>query len=203
MTIGIYIWENNINKKKYVGQSVNIERRKRNYIRCDKSINPYIRNAIKKHGIEKFTCTVIECDKSELNRLEQQYISDLKLTDRKYGYNIHPGGSKGPMSEETKKRLSKAMMGNIPWNLGKHWDEETREKISKNQLGKVVRQETKDKISKANIGRKFSEEHKKRISEALKGIKRPCGKDHMYFGKHRSEETRRKISETLKKRANE
>ena len=48
---------------------------------------------------------------------------------------------------------------------------------------------TKKKISESGIGITFSEEHKKKISEALSGEKSPN------FGKHLSEETKRKMSE--------
>ena len=43
-----------------------------------------------------------------------------------------------------------------------------------------------------NFGKHFSEEHKKKISNALKGEK------HYLYGKHHSEETKKKISDALK-----
>src|ERR1700728_2126223 len=56
----------------------------------------------------------------------------------------------------------------------------------------------------------LSAEHRKKISDAHKGMKKPwaknlphpSGKDHYRYGKHCSDETRRKISETKKKNPN-
>ena len=55
--------------------------------------------------------------------------------------------------------------------------------------------ETKRKISESRIGITFSEEHKKKISESLSGEKSPN------FGKHLSEETKRKMSENRPSKA--
>ena len=53
-------------------------------------------------------------------------------------------------------------------------------------------EEHNTKISKSRKGIKFSEEHKRRISEAQKGDK------NYWYGKHRSEETRIKMSTSNK-----
>ena len=80
-------------------------------------------------------------------------------------------------------------------------------------------QETLDRISKALKGRKTgprSEEIKRKISLSNKGKKpsalsiektieknkKRCGNKHFFFGKHRSEEDRNKIRNTLKGRIN-
>lgn len=72
--------------------------------------------------------------------------------------------------------------------------EETKKKITKSMLGKHHSKETKRKISKAHKGKSFSGEHKRNLSKAHKGIKNPGA------GKHKpSEETKRKMSETHKR----
>lgn len=50
-------------------------------------------------------------------------------------------------------------------------------------------EKTRKKLSESRIGITFSEEHKKKISEALSGEKHPM------FGKHHSEESKKKIRE--------
>ena len=60
-------------------------------------------------------------------------------------------------SEETKRKLSKASMGN------------------KKMLGKKHSEETKKKLVECNTGRKHSEESKRKISEATKGISKNVG----------------------------
>jgi len=67
--------------------------------------------------------------------------------------------------------------------------------------------------NKTNLGKKFTQEHKDRIGKANKGNKRPdvslymgdvnrkrIGEKNHFFGKHHSEETKRKISEKNKGR---
>ncbi len=80
----------------------------------------------------------------------------------------HVGKSRGSLSTETKEKLSKA-------NLGKQVSQNTREKIRAANIGKVLSDETKEKIRKAklgntnNLGKKrgpLSEETKRKISEA-------------------------------------
>jgi len=71
-------------------------------------------------------------------------------------------------SEETRKRMRESHLGN------KH-SEETKRKIGKGNMNKILSKETKEKMSKARLGK----------SSWNKGIPHP-------------EETRRKISKTLK-----
>ena len=55
MTAGIYCIENLINRKKYIGQGLNVEKRmSRNHLRC-----LVLSNAIKKYGKENFKKYVI------------------------------------------------------------------------------------------------------------------------------------------------
>ena len=60
------------------------------------------------------------------------------------------------VSEETKRKISKAMKGQEPWNKGK--------------MG-VYSKATKRKMSESQKGKKFSEEHRRKMSEAQKGCK--------------------------------
>ena len=75
-----------------------------------------------------------------------------KISLKKYLYNPakgKPSPKKGiPMSEESKKKMSEARLGKIPWNkglkgvqtgywVGKIRSEETRKKISENRKGKL------------------------------------------------------------------
>lgn len=74
MKIGIYKIENLINHKKYIGQSVHIERRFQEH--CQPSTNSLISKAIKEFGKENFSFEIIEeCKVEELNQKERYYIN--------------------------------------------------------------------------------------------------------------------------------
>ena len=122
------------------------------------------------------------------------------------------------LTKETDERIRKvaeARKGQIPWNKGKHFSEETREKMRLAKLGKSHSKNHNRKIAEANRGKKrsaefchrqsermqgkaliprgshLSLEHRLHISEANKGRKIWCE------GMQRSEETKRKIAEAL------
>lgn len=99
-----------------------------------------------------------------------QYAAAKKL------FLEHQKKPKGPLSEETKKKISQANKGKPNKNKGLQLDHpvviftaEVKEKLSKSKLGKKrneFSQEWKDNMSAAKKGKKFSEEHKRKISEA-------------------------------------
>ena len=103
------------------------------------------------------------------------------------------------VKEVTRKRLSEALKGNTNF-LGKTHTNETKRKIAEavtgnqNCLGQTRSMETREKMSASQKGRILSEEHKEKLSEAKKGEK------NNRFGTKHSEETKRKMSESAKKR---
>jgi len=68
-----------------------------------------------------------------------------------------------PRSDETKEKISKA-------NKGKITSDAAKEKISKANKGKIRSDSVKEKISKANKGKIISEEAKIKISIAIKKL---------------------------------
>lgn len=84
--IGIYKIENLINHKKYVGQSIHIERRWMEH--CLPSSDSLIAKAIHKYGKDNFSFDVLEeCCIDQLNEREKYYI-DFYNTIVPNGYNI-------------------------------------------------------------------------------------------------------------------
>ena len=97
--IGIYLIQNNINNKIYVGQSIHIETRVKEHFwkaKCvkDVSFNSALHSAIRKYGEENFSWRVLEeCDISELDEKECYYIKQYNSLSPN-GYNISQGGQK-------------------------------------------------------------------------------------------------------------
>lgn len=141
------------NDKKYIGITCNTlpERWKngKGYY------SQYFGNAIKKYGWKNIQHISIcaGLTQEEAQWLEKELIKIWKTTDKKYGYNISEGGY-------------------------------------------VVSQQTKDKISKGNKGRIHSEESRKHMSDAHIGIM--AGENHPMYGKKHSEESKHKMSESHK-----
>lgn len=117
----IYKFTNKINGKGYIGQTNNIENRKRNH-KSD-SFNPrsnsygsYFHNAIRKYGWENFDFEILEeigeeFDISYVNERENYFIDkyDTQVKSGK-GYNITSGGLncvKPKLSFEEQVKLSK------------------------------------------------------------------------------------------------
>lgn len=96
--IGIYKITNKVNRKCYIGQSINIKQRWKNHKKDAfwKGGPDYeypLYRAIRKHGIESFSFEIIEeCDVGQLNEKEIYYIAFYQSNKREFGYNQNKGG---------------------------------------------------------------------------------------------------------------
>lgn len=174
-TYTIYEHVNKTNGKKYIGQTSEEDVNKRWKNGRGYFSSTYFYNAIQKYGWDGFEHRIIARGLSleEANEMESKLIEEYKTTDKNFGYNITSGGRNAPMSEETKKKLSKSKMGHKV-------SSETRKKISENhadmsgknnpRYGVHVSDETRAKISANNKswmrkGVKRSEETKRKMRE--------------------------------------
>ena len=111
---GIYCIENIVNKKKYIGSSINVyKRRNRHFseLKMLKHKNSKLQNSYNKHGKDKFIFYVLELveDKNELIFKEQFYIDSMKP---EYNINLIANSSLGVIrSEETKEKIRQANLG--------------------------------------------------------------------------------------------
>lgn len=184
----IYVIENQVNHKKYVGQSIDPIKRWRIHKNDDvKNPNLIIGKAFLKYGIENFTMTIIEeCEDCNMSEREIYWIKELNTfikDPNSHGYNMTRGGE--------------AMFGDSNPFYGKTHTEETKQKLSEKAkkrtgeknafFGKHHSEETKKKISEANKGRKHTEEERKIMSE------KQMGEKNHFYGKHHTEETKEKI----------
>jgi len=134
----IYKVKNNITGKYYIGQTIkNIERRKNEHIVDAKSGRGYrLHSSIRKYGIDVFSWEIlcICCSLDDLITYEDFYIHYYN-SQIPYGYNIS-GAKSGTYTrtDEIKKKMSKAKIGNISPMFGKSHTEETRKKISDNHI---------------------------------------------------------------------
>jgi len=194
MKVGIYAITNTIDGKKYVGKSINLEKRKKNHfwmLESDKHVNKHLQRAFTKYGKNCFAFEIIElCDKNELDIREIYYIKELNAMSN--GYNKTAGGE-GALGRtctlDMKMKISKS-------NSGKKATDEVKEKMSKASklvwkenpnLQKCLKnltsagwnkgmkmklsEDQRKKISEANKGKIISGEHKKILHDLYKGEK--------------------------------
>lgn len=223
----IYITTNMVNGMKYLGQkSFDDNYKWPNYLGSGK----VFKNALKKYGKENFSRNIVcFCDSlEELNQTEYELSVFLDVVESPGWYNLCYGGgvpsgyvitdeTRSKMSEAQKARwtdelrqeLSEKMSGDGNPFYGKHHSEEVRLKLSEQHIGMKVSDEVKKKISEANkerykdenerakCGRPHTDKWKQEQSERMKG------ENHPMYGRHHSEETKRKISEAHKNLSDE
>lgn len=98
--------------REYIGQTANITKRIHNYKykRCKTQYSLY--NSILKYGWENHTIKVMtECPDEYADDAEIGYISYYNTYHTKGGMNLTRGGLRPKMTQETKDKLSKAIMG--------------------------------------------------------------------------------------------
>jgi group I intron endonuclease len=112
--IGIYIIKNKDNGKVYVGQSKDLSHRKACHfydLRENRHKNIELQKAYNDNPNALEFKIVCSCEEEDLDYMEKFYIKKYKSNIE--GYNKTDGGFKGAkMSESTKKKMSKAQMGN-------------------------------------------------------------------------------------------
>lgn len=111
--------------RNYIGQTHYPDRRWNEHKRDAKNGRtscPHLHNAIRKYGMARFEFLIVDiaANQEELDSLECFYKT--LLGDY---YGIKEGGFGGKHSDETKKKISKSLIGNhngvgsTPWNKGK------------------------------------------------------------------------------------
>lgn len=209
---GVYIIENIINGKWYIGSSLKLNTRYQlhmNSLKRKVHHNWKLQRDFNKYGEDTFIYKILLFLDGEIIRTIEREMIEYFETYKDSGYNINRDtlsrfGSK--QSEITKKKISDSLKKFKKEHghnkTGSRHSKETRGKMSKAQierfknpeelekLKREVSLETRKKLSEKARGRKMSEEQKKLISRILTGKKRgPL-----------SEEHKKKISDTFKRK---
>lgn len=178
MKSGIYTIENILNKKKYIGSAINIDKRwyqHRYTLNNGTHDNSHLQRAWNKYGKSSFQFKIIEITSpSELIVREQYYIGFYDSL--KSGYNLAPnaGNTLGfKFTDESKFKMSQKKKGKPSTRKNYKHSEETKRKIGASnrisQKGRFHSEETKKKMSEWHKNKTLSEETKKKLSEWRKG----------------------------------
>lgn len=192
----IYKWTCNVNGKSYIGQTINEKEREKNFLKASEeytSENSKIDNARKKYGLSEGTWS-----KSVLKRLwckegkEKELVDRLNYWERYFikeydtfnnGYNSTDGGdSDFNISNEAREKCIVAgrIGGSISremWNKMSTKEKERQRKISSEaNIGRYNGHSIERQIlsSSSKTGISRSEETKKKIKETLLSKKDKC-----------------------------
>jgi group I intron endonuclease len=176
----IYCITNEINNKKYVGLTrKTLDERWKSHLNTLKKKKKYaIHHAMSKYGVENFTIELLESGVEK----DREYFWIKELKTRQHGYNMTVGGDGThglKFDADSKRILSELAIENHKYKkigmYGKTHTEETKRKMSESQksLGRTG-------INNPLYG-------KKRSSDAIQKMRKP-----------KSEQMKRKLSQTLK-----
>jgi group I intron endonuclease len=194
---GIYQIRNQVNGKKYIGQTIDLTNREEKWSNQlknkDGRYNQHLEYSFAKYGSDNFDFSVLvdNCKESELDNLEIANILLHDTTDPDYGYNKTEGGEGGRPTNETRKKMSETKIRKIASGEIIIWDKGIkRPEMSIRQTGEGNPMFRKEPWNK---GKKCPE-----TSKRLKGKKRPeIAGDNFYMNKMTPEE----LEEHLKKRS--
>lgn len=127
----VYQHKNKVNGKNYFGITKQEVEKRWGHEGINYKTSPYFYAAIQKYGWDNFEHIILftNLTKDEACEKEQELIQRFNTMNRQFGYNSTSGGEAFVMNEETKQKISQAMMGNKN-GLGHACSEEKKRKIS-------------------------------------------------------------------------
>lgn len=168
----VYLLQNKLNNKCYIGQTTwSLKSRLGQHRRDAKKRNNKINRAIYKYGWDTFENFILDVayNQIELDELEKYYIE--KFQSKIYGYNIRDGGSKGKLSDSTKKKLSKLkkIQGTHPNFSNKDYIKTIQKKVLRENTGEIF-DSIRDCARKLDINYSALRLH-------LIGLRKTCNKE--------------------------
>lgn len=176
---GIYGIRNIVTNNLYIGQSIDIKRRREVHfsaLKHGRHENLHLQRSFLKHGANNFKFIILEKTTPDmLDAKEREWISNHQSIVGNRGYNQETGGRKNKNpSPETRAKMSRIRKGRpAPWFKGKHLSVEHRLKLAEVLGG----------FNHPNYGKHHSAETRRKISESISHYMK-------------SPEVRKKISET-------
>lgn len=222
----IYKIINKENGKFYIGSTIDIKKRKRTHLEQltkGKHHCFHLQKAYEKYGKENFELIYKEIEISNENTLrllEERYINYCWNSGKLYNMSrkgcggdlisYHPKNKEfrelqskltrerySKLSEDEKRKRSENLKGKKNPNYNHRWSNELREKVSKERKEYWQNHENyiKGKTFEEAFGDEKAKELKRKISERSK---LNVGEKNSFYGKHHSEELKKRFSEERK-----
>ena len=201
---GIYCIRNKANDKRYIGMSIDIEKRQGAHLRTlleGTHYNKYLQCAFNKYGQSAFEFTKVEpADKEHMSNREQYWIKYFDTANPKRGYNLTIGGDgfTGKLSKESLQKMVNTRRKNGWWKD----PTEAKKNMSKAMAEVQNRPEEKDKRKKPcseNRRQKLKNNLNLQKSKGPQSVEHRKNNSISHKGLHRSEASEQKRIETRKR----
>ncbi len=195
-TIGIYKITSPSGKT-YIGQSIDIEKRFKTYLRYSCKSQPKLLASLRKYKPENHTYEILcVCEKEMLSEKEKFFVAEYKTFNTPNGLNIRDGGgNRASLSDEQKRKISQTLTGkkHSPERIEANRKGQGKRKLSEGYKQKLAEIIIKQSLRKqARLDYKLTEEQKQKIRLRNTGALNPN------FGKPRTQETKDKIANSLR-----
>ena len=160
--IGVYQIMCMINRRVYIGGSVNIQQRWSNHkskLTRNKHPNKHLQKDYNEFKEDQFICTILEeCTEIKLKEREQYWMDDIQCYNKNNGYNIFNFSSSSlgfTYPEETKLKMSisaKKYHTKNPERKREIWANKTFEERSQIALKTAASKTSKEKSQQAKDG---------------------------------------------------
>lgn len=170
----IYKYENEVNHKVYIGQTIDLDARHSSHVNKSKTVKSKFYNAVRKYGWSNFKRTILFQISAEnidelsslLDASEEYYIEQYDSYNN--GYNSTTGGHSC-----REKQMPDSF---IEYCRNREYSEETRKKMSEAAHNKKVSKETRQKLSLKAKERRFAEYRLVTTEKRNMGIKKALSK---------------------------
>ncbi len=203
----VYIITNSTNGKNYVGLTGQkyLSNRWRGHLKCSRDgVDTYFYRALRKYGPSVFTKDIVaeNISRSEAQRLEKFWIGLIHSNEKEFGYNTTFGGFAPKHTQTTREKIGYIQIGRVKSAsaIANHaaamMSSEYRQRRSEISKRCCNSPEYLAKISGDNHWTRrlgHSDETRRKMSESMK---KSWASGHGLRGRRHSEATKRKISET-------
>ena len=187
----IYKIQNKINGKVYIGQTRQLEKRKRwhfNCLRINKHSNMYLQHAYNKYGPENFEFDIV-AKIDDVEKLNDAEIAEIERLDSMYGgngYNLRDGGGVMKLCDDAIRRIKEKVTG------------QKKQRRTDPQLVSLHISMSKAGPKHPMYGKTFDEKRRCNISAGLRIFRdnnagASSGSANSMFGKTHSDETKELI----------
>jgi group I intron endonuclease len=158
--------KNIINNKVYIGQAIDLNRRKEQHIyelNGNRHNNKHLQRAWNKDGASNFIFSVIEkCSENNLTKREQYWINYYGGIDNNNNYNFREASSSGTFNKAVRAKMSKSTKKRFKKPVEKKkisGENNSANKLSKSDVLKIVELFVTKHYSMYKLGKMFNVGH--------------------------------------------